>query len=240
MLVLSDLHGEFGRVVREIEKLDIRDQTIIQVGDFGVGFVSYEEDRATIDGLSDYLGGRNLHMYAIRGNHDNPALFTHNSPMNGEHITLLPDYSVLEIEGHKVLCVGGAISVDRGARQAYGHPYWPEEPMVWDEARLRSLDLSGLEIALTHNCPSVAPPYAHNKMVLSYAATDPTLIGDLVSERGRLDAMYEALKELARPAYWFFGHHHAYSQVEDGGTIFVGLPEHALIEIPSERFPLGA
>jgi DNA repair exonuclease SbcCD nuclease subunit len=236
VLLLSDIHGRFGLVVRAVEGSDAHDTAIVQLGDFGVGFAPREEDQAALEGLSDYLGARGLHLYAMRGNHDDPSLFSEGSPLNQAHVTLVPDYTVLSIEGLSVLCVGGAVSIDRGARRAYGHGWWEGEPMRWDPGALGRASIAGPLVVATHNCPTACPPFGPNRMVLSYAAADPTLIGDLASERERLDALLRALP--VRPRYWFYGHHHSYARTEEGGTVFVGLPEGAVAAVPGEGFPL--
>jgi UDP-2,3-diacylglucosamine pyrophosphatase LpxH len=81
---------------------------------FSIGFTTPENDMRILEDLNEQLKKKNITMYAIRGNHDNPAFF------KGDHILsnlkLLPDYTVLDLEGKKILLVGGAVSVDRVPR----------------------------------------------------------------------------------------------------------------------------
>src|SRR5438128_1744252 len=124
LLFVGDVHGRFSDLRQLLERHSIREAAIVQVGDLGVGFQQVEEDRAELGKLDSYLGGRDCTLYAIRGNHDNPSYFEGDEddgpsalvragPEPMRHVHLLPDYSVLELEGYKLLLAGGAVSVDR-------------------------------------------------------------------------------------------------------------------------------
>ena len=75
ILCLGDLHGNFNFLKNQIQSKKITDCTIIQVGDFGIGFTYKENDEQTLNSLNDFLKDVNVTMLAIRGNHDNPSFF---------------------------------------------------------------------------------------------------------------------------------------------------------------------
>ena len=85
---------------------------MIQVGDFGAGFRKDFLDDMLY--LNDVLNEYNVTLYVIRGNHDDPKFFNGNH--NWGNLKLLKDYTVLDLEGKKILLIGGAISIDRGNR----------------------------------------------------------------------------------------------------------------------------
>jgi predicted phosphodiesterase len=116
LFYLGDIHGTFNLVNQYVKKFDIRDAYIIQVGDFGVGFSSEIKERRLLEMTNDALVKRNIIMYAFRGNHDFKPYFD-NDPFNLSNIKLIPDYTVLELCGKRILCVGGAVSVDREWRK---------------------------------------------------------------------------------------------------------------------------
>ena len=55
----------------------------------------------------------------VRGNHDNPAYFD-GAMFNAKRFITVPDYSILQACNHTILCVGGAISIDRIYRKING------------------------------------------------------------------------------------------------------------------------
>ena len=61
MIVFTgDWHGEYDRAYRKIKSLDLRDLTIVQVGDFGIGFERRKKDLRKLDVLNEQLKGRNI------------------------------------------------------------------------------------------------------------------------------------------------------------------------------------
>ena len=114
ILVLGDIHGNFNYLKNQIIQKRISDCTIIQVGDFGIGFTHRDNDIATLESLNDFLIGHSITMLSIRGNHDDPSFF--DGSVNYSNLKLIKDYTSLEIEGNGYLFIGGAISVDRTER----------------------------------------------------------------------------------------------------------------------------
>ena len=114
ILLIGDIHGNFNYLKHQITQKNITDCTIIQVGDFGIGFTNRDNDIETLKNLNDFLMGQNITMLAIRGNHDNPDFFK--GDIEFTNLKLLPDYTTLNLEGNNFLFIGGAISVDRTAR----------------------------------------------------------------------------------------------------------------------------
>ena len=166
ILYLGDLHGNFSLIHQYVKNYDIKDAHIIQVGDFGVGFALLDKERRTLGMFHDLFVKNNVIVWAIRGNHDFKPYFD-NDPFGFSNIRLVPDYMVLELEGKKILCVGGAVSVDRewrytGAQRrgefnvVPGQSWWKDEVFVLEKEKV--VDLKGINIVVTHTCPSYCPP----------------------------------------------------------------------------------
>ena len=85
-----------------------KDTTIIQVGDFGVGFRSRARMDEEMVEINTRLAKNNNNLLVIRGNHDDPAYFDGN--YNFSNIEFLPDYTVRTIEGRNYL--GSEINED--------------------------------------------------------------------------------------------------------------------------------
>lgn len=166
ILFLGDLHGNFSLIHQYVKNYDIKDAHIIQVGDFGVGFALLDKERRALGMFHDLFVKNNVIVWAIRGNHDFKPYFD-NDPFGFSNIRLVPDYTVLELEGKKILCVGGAVSVDRewrytGAQRrgefnvVPGQSWWKDEVFVLEKEKV--VDLKGINIVVTHTCPSYCPP----------------------------------------------------------------------------------
>ena len=75
LMYLGDIHGNFNIISQYVTRFDIRDAYIIQVGDFGVGFKTLVKEKRQLDDINTALIKRNVIVYAIRGNHDQPSYF---------------------------------------------------------------------------------------------------------------------------------------------------------------------
>ena len=166
ILYLGDLHGNFSLIHQYVKNYDIKDAHIIQVGDFGVGFSTLDKEKRSLSMFHDLFVKNNVIVWAIRGNHDFKPYFD-NDPFGFSNIRLIPDYTVLELEGNKILCVGGAVSVDREWRYTNaqrrgdfeiqpGQSWWSDEIFVLEKEKI--VDLKGINIVVTHTCPSYCPP----------------------------------------------------------------------------------
>lgn len=227
ILFLGDIHGNFNYIAGEIKRKKITDCTIIQVGDFGIGFTTPENDRRILETFESFLKEQNIVMYAIRGNHDNPKFF--NGDFIFDNLKLIPDYTVLEIEDHKILCVGGAVSVDRVPRlnemqkaARYGskkEQFWFDENFVLDEEKVKNLD--GIDIIVTHTAPEWCIPdnkKGFGNFVEGFAYYDNKLLDDLILERTEMTKLFNIIKARNNIKYHFYGHFHRHDITLNGYT----------------------
>ena len=228
ILYLGDIHGAFITLKALIEryKFGNNEETtyIIQVGDFGIGF--YKTDLQTLENLNNFLKEKNIIMIAIRGNHDDPAYFTGNHMYS--NLMLVPDYTTMDIDGHKHLFVGGAVSIDRLYRQkqdqnaaSYGSSqksYWKDELFFLDEEKLK--DITDIEIVVTHTAPEWCHPDNRNgfgDLVDEFAYHDKQLYADLNKERQDVTKMFKILEQNGNYIKnHFYGHFHS-SQITMNG-----------------------
>lgn len=220
---LGDIHGNFNIIHQYINMYDINDAYIIQVGDFGVGFKTLDKERKMFEMFHTNLVKRNVIVYAIRGNHDYKPYFD-NDPFGFTNIKLLPDYTVLNLEGNNILCVGGAVSVDRMWRytkkQKFGiyedtkigvESWWPDEVFNLEVDSLKNL--RNINIIVTHTCPDYCPPdntFGFGPFVegIIRETGDNKLKGDLMYERKQMSDLFEILKLNNKIDYHFYGHFH--------------------------------
>ena len=116
IVVSGDIHGDFNLLVNKIcVQYQMRNTLVIVAGDCGFGF----DKRGYYDNMvkrnAKRMNDANNWIVFIRGNHDNPAYFDGKSFKHKRFIAI-PDYSVINACNHSILCVGGAISIDRTYR----------------------------------------------------------------------------------------------------------------------------
>ena len=230
LLYLGDLHGNFNIINQYVTRFDIRDAYIIQVGDFGVGFKTLVKEKRQLDDINTALIKRNVIVYAIRGNHDHPSYFE-NDPFGLSNIKLVKDYTVLNLVGKNILCIGGAISIDRTVRytkrQLEGDyttnigvdSWWKDEEFNYDDSKL--VDLRDINIVVTHTTPDYCWPDNSNgfaPIVNDFASMDKTLKTELLDERRRMTLAFQTVKMYNDIEYAYHGHFHANHVTEIYGT----------------------
>jgi len=225
-------------IAHRVKSLKLENETLFHVGDFGVGFANSEhEDIEKMAYLNKTLKKHNCHLYTIRGNHDDPNFFIGNHDYSNLH--LVPDYTVIDINGEKVLMVGGAVSVDRKGRKesnlawaklnVYKACYWYDEAFVLDEDKLKTF--TDIDYVITHSSPKFVFPIndptnvvdSHGPFVQRFAWNDSKLKDDLNKEREDITKMHEILNENNNIKKWMYGHFHCHKEETIDGTDFIVL-----------------
>lgn len=247
VICIGDIHGDFNGIVGYIKQHDIKNSIIIVCGDVGIGFNKdqyYKETFAKI--TKKTLVKYNDYVILIRGNHDKKECFD-NKLYNTKRIKAVPDYSIISMYPmddpemvtlpFNVLCVGGAISIDRKWRKAKNNSlsmqymfyhytdnsksveellkesprcYWEDEPNIYDEIKLAEIKENGLTIdaVATHTAPSFCEPTTKDG-ITSFLKEDIELESDLTDERSNMDKLYNKLIEDKHPiSVWCYGHFH--------------------------------
>ena len=68
------------------------------------------------------LSKANNWIVMVRGNHDDPSYFN-KEKIKHERCRTIPDYSIIQACGHNILCIGGAVSIDRNYRKKHDAKY---------------------------------------------------------------------------------------------------------------------
>jgi len=220
MIFLGDIHANFSYLTWYIKHGKISNESIIQVGDYGLGFTSYENDLKVQSELNNTLKKNNITLYTIRGNHDNPYFWDGHLDGHFSNIHYLKDYSVLNIEGFNMLFIGGALSIDRKYRlkqmqtaASYGRDielYWFDEPFILDKEKMENI--KNIDIVVTHTSPDFCVPvnkFGFSPIVDEYAHYDKTLKDELIEERKTVTEMWNILKKNSNPRIYLYGHFHS-------------------------------
>lgn len=242
LYICGDIHGEFPTLVYELQRHGIEDAAIIVAGDCGIGFEQPTYYDRLYHKLQPKLEGSTILLLLMRGNHDAPEYFEKQS-IDFPLMKTIPDYSVVRFQSHHILCVGGAVSVDRRWRRermewnrSKHHRsiplYWENEAPVYDEEKLSGLSRIGkIDTVITHAAPSFCYPQSKDK-IAEFLSMDEALGKDLADERHLMDRICDRLKSDGHPVVeWFYGHYHESHTERISGTEFSLLHINELREL---------
>lgn len=225
VMVCGDIHGDFDFVLNRLcLKYNICNTLLIVAGDCGFGFEpkSYYDEMA--ERYKDIMSSHNNHVLFVRGNHDNPAYFD-GVTFNHEFMKAIPDYTVVKVSNRNILCIGGAISVDRWIRQQRMNTmrglglntddvlsvniYWSNEVVVFNEKSLELISKNfKIDTVVTHTAPSFCE-LKSKKDIDFFVKIDDDLSNDIIEERLTMDRIYHKLIKDGHPLKrWYYGHFH--------------------------------
>lgn len=236
---IGDLHGHYDSLINWIKRFDIIDSAIIVCGDVGFGFEKPGFYEQLCNKFEKACSERNVTIFMLRGNHDDPSYFNGGNRINTEHFKAIPDYSVISNGEHNILCIGGAVSIDRTTRIAEwrqnvykymiwhncpldvaeakvtSKTYWEDEkPYLYDEA-LDELVLNDIKIDIvcTHDAPPFCPPLSKDG-IGDYLTMDEKLSDDIDESRNVFSEILARLVLDNHPVKkWVYGHYHNHEQV---------------------------
>lgn len=212
--VCGDIHGKFRVLFNKIKSCKISDSLIIIAGDVGLGFYKENYYNVEFTYLKNKYKNLNNKIISVRGNHDNPEYYT--GEYDWDILTPVKDYSIIHTRNKNILCVGGALSIDRYKREDDDRKtgdisYWENELPVYNEELLNR----DFDTVVTHCSPTICDPYIGNFMTV---------------DRMILDNVYYKSKD--RVKEWYYGHyHHHYEMIGYSGIKFVGLDIMEIIKI---------
>lgn len=138
--ITGDIHRDFYRL-QAIEKN--RENMLIILGDAGINYCLNEEDNK----LKKHLNDMDIKLFCIQGNHEERPenIYTYKEvDMFGGKVFVEEEYPNLifakngelyNIDGKKVLVIGGAYSVDKDYRLLYGHKWFKDEQLAEEEQK---------------------------------------------------------------------------------------------------------
>lgn len=198
--VIGDIHG----MVSVYRTIAADAERSVQVGDFGVGFLSEQQHNRV-----NAFQATRQHQF-IRGNHDDPRLC---QTMPG----WIPDGKI----EHDVMYLGGAWSIDHAWRTP-GVNWWPDEELSSRELEdmIKRYETVMPRVMITHDGPESAV-----KQMFDLGETHkpfyPTRTGSAL----------QAMLEIHQPKLHVFGHWHTDVAQKIGNTLFVCLGEFSWIDV---------
>ena len=254
VVVCGDIHGDFNLLVNKVcAQYQMKDTLVIIAGDCGFGFERKGYYENIVKRNAKRVNESNNWFVFIRGNHDNPAYFDGKVFCHKRFIAI-PDYSVVKANGHTILCIGGAISIDRQSRieawkhnqrkvQRYNHCstidellspnyYWQDEAPFFNEQLLYEIiSMQKVDTVVTHTAPSFCELQNKNGLQ-QWAIGDDSLLTDVQMERETMDAIYENLNTRCYTLErWYYGHFHQSWLSSIDGVLFKMLDIMELVEL---------
>ena len=230
----GDIHGNFAELVLKMERYKIKDSAVIILGDCGFGFenpghyLHYYKKK-----LEKKLELYNNIILCIRGNHDDPRYFD-----DPEFIPDIPrlktlnSNTLLKVLRYNILCIGGAISIDRKDRIKENTKIKSEHPKCyWENEKIDFIDdvediPCRVDIVLSHTAPiSFDPPLFRNEWM------DEKLWEDILESRNYLERINSRIK----PSRWYYGHFHKSYSGSTGSTIWRCLEELEIVQLPEKE-----
>jgi len=224
-LIVGDIHGEFRAINYNLNRIEgkVDYDLIIQLGDFGFWKDALQRSKKKFPEMCKKP------IYFIRGNHEEYSRYKRGKQrgpfFNDYEGIIVPNYfdkcknipryindEMVEMDGLKVLGVGGAKSMDREFR-ILGYGWWREEEVNKENVESIIRDNLKPDIILSHDAPTQFFKRSEYKGRFANRAGDKYL--------GKLYAQI-------KPRYWFFGHFHTHMEWKDdeSGTKFVGFPSY--------------
>lgn len=214
IVVSGDIHGDFNQLVYKMcIQYKMTNTLLIVAGDCGFGFEKTGYYENVYNHNEAKLKKSNNWILMVRGNHDDPSYFNEEK-IRHERFRTIPDYSVVTACGRSILCVGGAISIDRSYRKDYVQSssrqvYWQDEAPVYSPEMLSQLNKDHLiDTVISHTAPSFCELITKDG-INGWTAEDPALIKDCNNERNVIDQIHHWLISNGHPlTQWFYGHFH--------------------------------
>lgn len=221
IVLIGDVHGDWDFL--EDFVLNFPKLNIVQLGDFGMGYLNPHVQDKRLKKLAGALKQSESLMYVVRGNHDDPKYFT--DLILDERIIFLEDYSVLTTFSQKTIqLVGGGISVDRQLRKK-NKGWWENENVLFSPSKVQKVDYFLTHVPPKYFIREMCPKSA---MVEEFCKTDLYLKDQLIQEQNIIQALFD----LSEAKYSYFGHFHLDTSCTDSqGRFFRCVDINEALEI---------
>ena len=208
--ITGDTHRDFSRIYK-LEK-DI-DNMLIVLGDVGINYYLNEEDK----NYKEYLKKLKLKLFCVRGNHEerpeNISTYKAVEMFGGKvfieeeypNLIFAKDGETYNIDGKKILVIGGAYSVDKQYRLLHGYKWFKDEQLTKKEMDTILDKVKGkhFDIVLTHTCPYKYEPREVFMQGLDQSKVDKSM-----------EHFLDKVEENINYDKWYCGHYHTEKQVD--------------------------
>ena len=208
--ITGDTHRDFSRLYG----LDSNEEDmLIILGDAGINYFLNEDDEK----VKEYLNDFKLKLFCIRGNHEerceNIKTYKEKEMFGGKvfiednypNLIFAKDGEIYNIDGKKILVIGGAYSVDKDIRLLYGYKWFKGEQLNEEEQKRIFQKVKGqhFDIVLTHTCPVKYEPKEVFLEGLDQSKIDKTM-----------EIFLDKIEENIDYDKWYCGHYHTEKNID--------------------------
>ena len=204
VMMMGDTHADFGHMNRIINKH--KPDVVIVCGDFG-----YWPPTTRLHPIKN--GG--CEIYFCDGNHENHMFLKAYREAEGnelkpimigdwEDVYYMPRGSVLELNGKRILFMGGAESIDKAYR-IKGYDWFEEESITREDIAKIPDGGRGIDVVVSHTAPD---------FIIRYIGGDGL---------GQSEKQLRRVYGMVKPKDWYFGHMHRKCDKKTGDVHFHGL-----------------
>ena len=208
--ITGDTHGDFSRFKEQLPKEE--EIAVIILGDAAVNWNLDKNDWHFKNHLLNAYP--NITWYLLRGNHEARPTAVESMRIDWDdevdgYVFYEPDFLNIRyfrdggeytIDGHSVLTIGGAYSVDKWYRLEKGYRWFEDEQLTNEEMQYIETLIKDkhYDIVLTHTCP-----YSWRPVDLFLRGLDQSTVDNT------MEYWFEKIKDIFTWNLWLFGHYHA-------------------------------
>jgi 3-oxoacid CoA-transferase subunit A len=229
--VTGDTHGSFERVEGFCKRFETcREDILIILGDAGINFSGPRYDRLKKKLLEELP----ITIFAIHGNHEQRphTIESYREKVwNGgtvyyedefPHILFAKDGELFNLDGKKTVVIGGAYSIDKAYRLAYGYGWWEDEQPSEEIKQYVERQLSvvnwKVDVVLSHTTP------------LKYEPVEVFMAGIDQSKVDKSTEIWlDKIEERLSYKKWYCGHYHTEKKIERLEIMFENFDEFGLV-----------
>ena len=208
--ITGDTHRDFSRIYKLKKDTD---NMLIVLGDVGINYCLNEEDK----NCKEYLKKLKLKLFCVRGNHEerpeNISTYKEIEMFGGKvfieeeypNLIFAKDGETYNIDGKKILVIGGAYSVDKQYRVLHGYKWFKDEQLTNKEmiTILDKVKGKHFDIVLTHTCPYKYEPREVFMQGLDQSKVDKSM-----------EHFLDEIEENISYDKWYCGHYHTEKQID--------------------------
>mgnify|MGYP004504075507 CR=1 FL=1 len=210
IFITGDTHGEFYRL-GHLKQTD--EDIIIILGDAGINYYLNNKDSK----LKEFISSYKIKLFCIQGNHEerpeNIKTYKEVEMFDGKvfieekypYIIFAKNGECYELDGKKVLVIGGAYSVDKDYRLCNGYQWFKDEQLSDREKEMILKKYSGkhVDVILSHTCPLKYEPKETFLPFISQSKVDKSM-----------ENFLDIVEELIDYDKWYCGHYHVEKQID--------------------------
>ncbi len=221
--ITGDTHRTFSRLL--VPGIDLSEENIFVIlGDAGINYYLDDTDVS----LKDSLNRLGITFFIIQGNHeerpDNISTYKEKEMFDGKvyveevfpNLIFAKNGEIYNIEGNRILVIGGAYSVDKYYRLRNGLNWFKDEQLSKNEQDtiLEKIKGESVDYVFSHTCP------------YKYIPTEAFLPGiDQSLVDNSMELFLDQVEDVIDYKKWYCGHYHIEKELDNIEFMYYQIKE---------------